>query len=114
MNTVILLMIWLTPLLLALLARHRQANWLLPLAALPALIATAVIPAGTVVTLPWLLLGTTLGMDESGRVLLGVSGLLWLLVAVYIAGSREASTDHSRFRIFLWRFRRRRRYFVKL
>lgn len=100
MNTAMLVMIWLTPLMLALPARHRHANWLLPLAPLPALLATAVIPEGTMVSLPWLLLGTTLGMDGAGRVLLGVSSLLWLVVAVYVAGSREAVTDHSRFRIF--------------
>jgi hypothetical protein len=95
-----LVMIWLMPLLLALLARHRFANWLLPLAPLPALLATAVIPEGIVVSLPWLLLGSSLGMDGTGRVLLGVSSLLWLVVAVYVAGGRETDTDHSRFRIF--------------
>ena len=43
MNSALLLMIWLLPLLLATLARQRYAHWLLPLAALPGLLAAAAI-----------------------------------------------------------------------
>jgi formate hydrogenlyase subunit 3/multisubunit Na+/H+ antiporter MnhD subunit len=100
MNSALLLMIWLLPLLLATLARQRHARWLVPLAALPGLLAVAVLPVGTTVSLPWLLLGSELGIDETGRVFLGFSSLLWLLAAVYIAGSRETIADSGRFRTF--------------
>jgi len=99
-NSALLLMIWSLPLLLAILARQAYARWLLPLAAIPALLAVVVLPVGTAVSLPWLLLGSELGIDETGRVFLGFSSLLWLLVAVYIAGSRNAHADSSRFRVF--------------
>jgi len=100
MNSAMLLMIWLLPLLLATLAGQRHARWLVPLAALLGLLAVAVLPVGTTVSLPWLLLGSELGIDETGRVFLGFSSLLWLLAAVYIAGSREAIADSGRFRTF--------------
>ena len=100
MNSALLLLIWLLPLLLAILARQGFARWLLPLAALPALLAVAVLPIGTAVSLPWLLLGSELGIDETSRVFLGFSSLLWLLAAVYIAGSQDAIADSGRFRVF--------------
>ena len=100
MNSALLLMTWLLPLLLATLARQRYAHWLLPLAALPALVAVAVVPVGTAVSLPWLLLGSELGIDETGRVFLGFSSLLWLVAAVTIAGSRNAIAASGRFRVF--------------
>ena len=100
MNSALLLLIWLLPLLLATLARQQYARWLLPLAAIPALLAVVALPAGTAVSLPWLLLGSELGIDETGRVFLGFSSLLWLLAAVYIAGSPDTNVDSGRFRVF--------------
>ena len=100
MNGVLLLMTWLLPLLLATLASQRHARWLLPLATLPGLLAVAILPVDTMVSLPWLLLGSELGIDETGRVFLGFSSLLWLLTAVYIAGSRDAIATSGRFRVF--------------
>jgi len=99
-NSTLLLSIWLLPLLLATLARLRHAHWLLPLATLPALLAVAILPVGTTVSLPWLLLGSELGLDETGRTFLGFSSLLWLIAAVYIAGSQHAITESGRFRVF--------------
>jgi formate hydrogenlyase subunit 3/multisubunit Na+/H+ antiporter MnhD subunit len=93
-------MTWLLPLLLATLTRQRFAHWLLPLAALPALLAVVLLPVGTRVSLPWLLLGTELGIDETSRVFLGFSSLLWLVAAIYIAGSRDAIATSGRFRVF--------------
>ena len=100
MTSALLLSIWLLPLLLATFARQRYAHWLLPLAALPALLAVAVLPLGTAVSLPWLLLGSELGLDETGQVFLGFSGLLWLVAAVYIAGGRNAIAESGGFRVF--------------
>ena len=53
MNGALLLMIWLLPILLATLAGKRHARWLLPLATLPGLLAVAVLPVGTAVSLPY-------------------------------------------------------------
>jgi len=99
-NSALLLMTWLLPLLLATLARQRYAHWLLPLAALPALVAVAVVPVGSAVSLPWLLLGSELGIDETGRVFLGFSSLLWLVAAVTVAGGQNAIAASGRFRVF--------------
>ena len=100
MNSALLLLIWLLPLLLATLAKQQYARWLLPLAAIPGLLAVVVVPVGAAVSLPWLLLGSELGIDETGRVFLGFSSLLWLLAAVYIAGSQDTNVDSGRFRVF--------------
>ncbi|MGB5397577.1 MAG: complex I subunit 5 family protein [Gammaproteobacteria bacterium] len=100
MNTVMLLLIWLLPLALALLARQRHARWLIIVAALPALIAATVLPVGTHVSLPWLLLGVELGLDETGRVFLLFSGLLWLLASLVAVGSLMGDANSTRFRFF--------------
>ena len=73
MKSFVLLLVWSLPLVLAALTGRRYARWLLILAPIPALVAAAVVPAGTSVTLPWLLLGTELGVDETGRVFLWFS-----------------------------------------
>ncbi|MGD8842025.1 MAG: proton-conducting transporter membrane subunit [Gammaproteobacteria bacterium] len=93
-------MIWLVPLLLAIVTRPACARWLLPLAAVPALLAVAVLPVGTSLSLPWLLLGSELGIDATSRVFLGFSSLLWLIAALYIAGSPQPATESRRFRVF--------------
>ena len=100
MNISLLLMIWLLPLLLATMTRQRHARWLLPMAALPGLLAVAMLPVGTTVSLPWLLLGSELGIDETSRIFLSFSSLLWLIASVYIAGYQRAIAESGRFRMF--------------
>ena len=99
-NTFILLLIWVLPLALAVLAGQRYASWIAVIAPLPALLAAAVVPVGTSVSLPWLLLGVELGLDDTGRVFLLFSGLLWLVASLYAAGSLAGDHKATRFRIF--------------
>jgi hydrogenase-4 component B len=99
-NTFILLLVWVLPLSLAVLAGQRYASWTTVIAPLPALLAAAVVPVGSSVSLPWLLLGVQLGLDDSGRVFLLFSGLLWLVASLYAAGSLACDHKATRFRIF--------------
>jgi hydrogenase-4 component B len=99
-NSFLLLLVWLLPLALMLLAGQRYANWTTVIAPLPALLAAAVVPVGSSVSLPWLLLGVELGLDDTGRVFLLFSGLLWLVASLYAAGSPASDHKAMRFRIF--------------
>jgi formate hydrogenlyase subunit 3/multisubunit Na+/H+ antiporter MnhD subunit len=99
-NTFLLLLVWLLPLVLALLAGQRFASWITVIAPLPALLAAAVVPLGSSVSLPWLLLGVELGLDDTGRVFLLFSGLLWLVASLYAAGTLARDPRATRFRIF--------------
>ena len=100
MNTAMLLLIWLLPVSLTLIAGRRYARWALLVAPLPALLAAGTLPVGTGISLPWLLLGTELGLDPTGRVFLLFSGLLWLAASLYAAGSAASERHTGRWRIF--------------
>jgi formate hydrogenlyase subunit 3/multisubunit Na+/H+ antiporter MnhD subunit len=99
-NSLILMLVWSLPLALALLAGQRYASWIMVIAPLPALLAAAIVPVGSGVSLPWLLLGMELGLDDTGRVFLLFSGLLWLVASLYAAGSLASDHKAMRFRIF--------------
>lgn len=75
------------PLFVALLlltsASARCAKWLAPWAALPALLAALFAPSHVYVDLPWLLLGTRLGVDETSRIFLLFTATLWLAAGWY-------------------------------
>lgn len=100
MNASMLLLIWALPLFLVVLAGQRYARWLVVLAPLPALVAAVTLPIGTSVSLPWLLLGVELGLDDTGRVFLLFSGLLWLVAGLYAAGNPASNRNTLRYRIF--------------
>ena len=100
MNSFLLIQVWLLPLALALLAGQRYASWITVIAPLPALLAAALVPVGSSVSLPWLLLGVELGLDDTGRVFLLFSSLLWLIASLYAAGSQAGDHKATRFRIF--------------
>ncbi len=82
---ILLLVVLVWPLLLAgLTALHglrERGVRLLPLAPLPAL-WLALAGNGEVLTAPDLLLGVTLGLDGSGRLLLGMTAVLWALAGL--------------------------------
>lgn len=80
MTAVLLALTILTPLVLAALPGARR---LAPWAAAPGLALAALGEVGGELNLPWLLLGTKLGLDETGRVFLLVTALLWLLAGLY-------------------------------
>ncbi|MBE0596382.1 MAG: NADH/ubiquinone/plastoquinone (complex I), partial [Desulfuromonadales bacterium] len=93
-----LLPLALTPLFVAKkLTGGRKALFLLPLGALPALLTSLLVPLGTAVELPWLLLGGGLALDATGRVFLLFISLLWLLAAVYAVGYLAEDRRQGRF-----------------
>lgn len=60
----------------------RRWWWLLPASALPALALALVAGIAPAPELPWVLLGARLGLDPAGRVLLVLTGLLWLFAGL--------------------------------
>jgi len=99
-NTLLLLLVWSLPLVLAMFAGWRHARWVVLIAPLPALVVAATLPVDTRIALPWLLLGSELGLDPTGRVFLLFSGLLWLAASLYAAGSSASERHTARWRIF--------------
>jgi formate hydrogenlyase subunit 3/multisubunit Na+/H+ antiporter MnhD subunit len=103
----LLLAAWVWPLLLALTllppagrergATRRRAASLPVLGALPGLAAALLLPDGTVLELPWLFLGTTLGLDPTTRVFLLFSGLIWLAAGIDAAVRLRSPADARRF-----------------
>jgi formate hydrogenlyase subunit 3/multisubunit Na+/H+ antiporter MnhD subunit len=53
----------------------------LPLAPVPALIAALTVPLDLVVEVPWFFMGGLMGLDNTGRIFLGVTAFIWLLAA---------------------------------
>ena len=92
--------LFLTPLLLAVLvaapATRRWAERLAPWAALPALWAALLAPPLTL-DLPWLLLGARFILDDTGRVFLLFTALLWLVGGLYARGYLAADPRRSGF-----------------
>ncbi|MBU1666711.1 MAG: NADH-ubiquinone oxidoreductase, partial [Gammaproteobacteria bacterium] len=85
-----LLLVLLFPLLLAALvlypASRRVGLALAPWAALPGLLFAGLAPAAPeayVLDLPWLLLGSRFGLDDTGRLFLAFTALLWLVAGFY-------------------------------
>ncbi|MBU1396344.1 MAG: complex I subunit 5 family protein [Gammaproteobacteria bacterium] len=70
---------------------------LAPWAALPALLLALAAPIPYEVDLPWLLLGTRLGLDETGRVFLLFTALIWLAAGWF---ARAWLADDARRHIF--------------
>lgn len=99
MNAMLLILVWSWPLLLASLAVLPRARWLVPLAPLPALVVAIAVPDGTRIPLPWLLLGTELGLDATGRIFLLFSALLWLMAAIYGIGTAGPDRHAGRYRV---------------
>lgn len=61
----------------------RQIAWkALPLAALPALIAVVVVPSHMVFEVPWFFMSGRMGLDDTGRIFLGVTSFIWLLASL--------------------------------
>jgi formate hydrogenlyase subunit 3/multisubunit Na+/H+ antiporter MnhD subunit len=92
------------PLTLAALAAAPPCrNWvrgLAPWAPLPALVLAIVAAEPFFIEAPWMLLGSRLGLDLTGRVFLGFTAALWLAAGVY-AGAYLAD-DPARTRFFFY------------
>lgn len=98
--TWLLAAVWLLPLLLAALA-HRDRLWWTPaVAALPALAVALWLPVGSQIEIPWLLLGSRLGLDETARLFLTFTAILWLAAGLYAAQSLRDEPHAGRFRAY--------------
>ncbi len=100
MNEFLLVFSWLAPLLAAPLSLHRRGAWLVPLAALPALLTAVTVPVGTHTEISWLLLGAHFGLDASARVFLLFTALLWLVAGLQAVLTMRGDPHWVRFQIF--------------
>jgi hydrogenase-4 component B len=85
------------PLLLAALPGRRLGVAFAPL---PALLAVFALPTGTLVDLPWLLLGTRLGLDALGVTFLAFTALLWAIAGWQAAATLAEDPRRERFLAF--------------
>jgi formate hydrogenlyase subunit 3/multisubunit Na+/H+ antiporter MnhD subunit len=88
------------PLALACLGRIDGHRWLPVLAALGGAVVALLLPVGSNLDLPWLLLGVHLGYDATARLFLAFSMLAWLLAALYRALSADEPPHARRFTLF--------------
>ena len=79
---------------------RRAAVFLAPWGALPALVVSLWPTPGITLELPWLLIGSRLGLDETARVFLFFTALLWLAASVYTMGYFRCRSSRRRF--FTW------------
>ena len=100
MNELLLTSAWSVPLLMLAFTRGRYVGSLLPLAALPALLAAMLVPVGTKVELSWLLLGLTLRLDALGATFLLFSAVMWLFAGLYASLTMAKDTRLGRFGVF--------------
>ncbi|MBK1647328.1 complex I subunit 5 family protein [Rhabdochromatium marinum] len=91
-----LLLAWVWPLLLAVLAPQPRLWWLPPPGALPALLTAVLAPTGLQLDLPWLILGTTLGLDATARLYLLFTALLWLVAGVFAASMHRPAPSGAK------------------
>jgi len=79
---------------------RRLALSIAPFAALPGLVLALLPGSETAVAIPWLLIGTHLGVDDTGRIFLLLTALLWLAAGLYAGGYSKNSPQRARFWIF--------------
>ncbi|MFN2309029.1 MAG: proton-conducting transporter membrane subunit [Gammaproteobacteria bacterium] len=95
-QTALLIACVLAPLVLALALTVPRARTavaaLLPWAALPALLLALLSGGVPTVEIPWLLLGSLIGLDAIGRLFLLFTALLWLIAGLVLHGGRGRST----------------------
>jgi formate hydrogenlyase subunit 3/multisubunit Na+/H+ antiporter MnhD subunit len=92
-----------TPLLLAGLCctRRRRIAWQgITLAPIPALLAAFFVPAEISVYVPWFFMSGHMGLDETGRIFLGLSAFIWLLAALSCRSLFSESPGTNRLNVF--------------
>lgn len=100
MNTTLLLLAWCMPLLLVLSGLYRHVRWLTAASLAPAALAWLLVPTGEFSALPWLLLGTELGIDPINRWLLPAAILVWAGASIYRASVAPTGQPGSTFELF--------------
>jgi len=100
MSATLLFVAWLAPLACLPLALGSAGRWWSPLATLPALAAVMLVPAGTSVEAPWLLLGVRLGVDPIARAFLAFTAVLWLTAGLQAAAHMSGDPHATRFRLY--------------
>jgi hydrogenase-4 component B len=78
------------------LTTRERAYRLLPWAPVPALLTALFIPGDVVVHVPWFFLGSSMGLDSTGRIFLTLTACVWLLAS--LSALEKLRTDPSRFR----------------
>jgi formate hydrogenlyase subunit 3/multisubunit Na+/H+ antiporter MnhD subunit len=73
------------------------AKWFLPWAAVPALLTPFIVPTNVVVHVPWFFMGGRMGLDATGEVMLGVTGLIWFLAGLAYRGRPGLESRRLRF-----------------
>ena len=96
----LLILAWVVPLVLAVPAVQRRLPWAPALAAVPGLVAGLLVPLGSELEIPWLLVGATFGLDEIGRIFLLFTAVLWLIAGVYASLALQDDPRADRFAFF--------------
>ncbi len=78
---------------------RQHCLWLLPMAAAPALAVALWSPAGDN-SIPWLFLGSIIGLDSTGRVFLLLAAVLWLAAGLYARDYLRSDANRVRFVLF--------------
>jgi formate hydrogenlyase subunit 3/multisubunit Na+/H+ antiporter MnhD subunit len=99
-NGALLLLSWLAPLAALPVALGNRGRWWPPLATLPSLAAALLVPAGSTVEVPWLLLGARLGLDPTSQVFLAFTAVLWLAAGLQAAAHMHRTPHAGRFRLY--------------
>ncbi len=73
---------------------------LLPLATVPALLIALTAPCDVVVEVGWFFMGGRMGLDETGRIFLLLSGFVWLLAGFGSRSLLKDDNDQVRFHMF--------------
>jgi formate hydrogenlyase subunit 3/multisubunit Na+/H+ antiporter MnhD subunit len=100
--------IWLLPIVLPVVAAcavlpmlgRTTAMALAPWTALPALVLSLMPQATRAIDVPWLLLGSRLGLDEIARVILFVTAVLWLASGIFAVSYFAKDVRRHRFLFF--------------
>jgi formate hydrogenlyase subunit 3/multisubunit Na+/H+ antiporter MnhD subunit len=100
LNGTLLMLCWLTPLLLAVPGLGKSGRFLPALATIPALAAAVLVPTNATAEIPWLLLGVRLGLDETSRIFLLFTAVLWLAAGAQAALQMSDKPHAGRFRLF--------------
>jgi multicomponent K+:H+ antiporter subunit A len=78
---------------------QKNCLWLMPLAALPALIVALISPEGDN-SLPWLFFGSVIGLDGTSQLFLLLASLLWFLAGLYARDYLRNDNQRLRFTLF--------------